>query len=59
MALGGKVYDAINGIFRDHFADGLKVADVGLDESIVLAILYVLEIGEIAGIGKLSRLMIR
>ena len=47
MALGGKGYDAINRIFRDHFADGLKVADVGLDESIVLAILYVLEIGRL------------
>ena len=52
MALGGKMDDTIDGIFTDHLAHRLQVADVSLDEDIVRFILYILEIGEVTRIGK-------
>jgi len=55
MALSGKMDDAVDGIFRNHLADGLKIADVGFDETIIGTVLDVLEVGKITGIGQLVK----
>ena len=53
MALGGEVDDAIDMFILHQFIDPFKVADVHLDKAVVRLVLYVLQVGEVAGIGQL------
>ena len=53
MGLGGEVDDAVDLFVLHQFVDAVEVADVHLDELVVLLVLDVLQVGEIAGIGQL------
>ena len=53
VALGGEVDYAVDLIFLHYPAHLVKVCYVGLHEGIVGAVLDVLEVGEVAGIGEL------
>ena len=48
MTLGGKMYNAVDFMFYDYATHLVKISDIGLDKCIVGAILYILEIGEVA-----------
>jgi hypothetical protein len=52
MTLGGKMYNAIYLMLYDYASHLVKIGDIGLDKCIVGAILYILEIGEVTGIGE-------
>ncbi len=52
MALGGEVYDAVNVVVSHNATHRVEISDVGLDKCIVRFVLYVFEVGEIAGVGK-------
>ena len=52
MGFGGKVDDAVNLLVLHQLVEGVKVADVHLDELIVRLVLYVLEIGQVAGVSE-------
>ena len=53
MALGGKVDYAVDAVFRHKALHCPVVANVGLDEHVVLLALYVLEVGKVARIRQL------
>ncbi len=50
VALGGKMYDAVHFVFLHQRKHTVIVTYVGAHEGVVGTVLYVLEIGEIAGI---------
>ena len=50
MALGSKMYYAVYSVFLHGFKNLLVIHHVSLHKDIVLAALYVLEIGKVAGI---------
>ena len=52
MALGGKVYDAVNLIFPYDAAHLVKVGYVGLNERVVWLVLDILEVGKVACISQ-------
>ena len=52
MALGCQVYDAIHLLLLHEGIEGLEVADVHAHELVVGAVLHVLQVGKIAGIGE-------
>ena len=52
MAFGGQVDHSVDIVLAEHFADGVVVADVGLDEGVVRSIFDVSQVGQIAGIGQ-------
>ena len=53
MALGGKVYDAVDVFVLHQLIDTVEVADVHLDEAVVRLVLDVLQVSEVAGVGQL------
>ncbi len=53
MALGGKVYDAVNFIFGHHLPHLVEVGDVTFDENIIRRPLDVGEVGKVAGVCEL------
>ena len=50
MTLGSKVDDAVDVVFLHQAHYELEVADVALYECVVVAVLYVLEVGEVSRI---------
>lgn len=52
MALGGKVYYAIDIVLLNQGEHSVKVTNVGTDESVVTALLHILEVGEVASVCK-------
>ena len=52
VAFGGQVDHSVDIVLAEHFADGVVVADVGLDEGVVRSIFDVSQVGQIAGIGQ-------
>ena len=52
VAFGGEVDDAVDLLFAHQCEDAVEVADVHLDEAVVGLVFDVLEVGEVAGIGK-------
>ncbi len=52
MTLGSEMDDAVDFVLRDDAAHLVEVSDVGFDEGIVGFVLDILQIGEVAGIGK-------
>ena len=53
MRLSRKMNNALDVIFLKDLVDGLCVADICLDERIVVSVLNVLQVLEVARIGKL------
>ena len=52
MAFGGQVDDAVHVVFLHELHDAVEVADVRLDEGVVRAVLDVLQVGQVAGVGQ-------
>ena len=48
-----KVDDAVDFVVDHEFVHRVKVADVGLDEGVVLLVFNVLEVGKVAGVCEL------
>lgn len=53
MGLSREMYDSVNFLILHKLVEGLKVADIHLDELVVRSILDVLEIRKVASIGQL------
>ena len=53
MALGSQVDDAIDLLLLHELVEGVEVADVHLHKLVVGAVLNVLQVSEVAGIGQL------
>ena len=53
MAFGGQMDDAVDAVRAYDAAHFFQVGNIGLDERIVGLPFYVLEVGEVAGIGQL------
>lgn len=56
MAFCREVDDSVDLILAHDGADRVNVTDVCLDESIIRTILYVMEIGEVSGVGELVQI---
>ena len=56
VGLGGQMDNAVYLLVLHELVEGIKVADVHLDELVVGLILYVLEVGKVAGIGQLVKI---
>lgn len=52
VAFRGQVDDAVHVILLHHATHAIEVADVHSDEAVVGAVLYVLEIGQVAGVSE-------
>ncbi len=52
MAFGGEVDDAVYVVFCDYAAHFVEIGYIGLDETVVRTVFDVLEVCEVAGIGK-------
>ena len=55
MALGSKMDDAVNLFVLNELAEVGEVADIHLHELIVGLVLYVFQVGKVAGVGKLIK----
>ena len=53
MALGSKMYDAVNLLVLHELVESVEVADVHLDKLVVRLVLDILKVGEVASIGEL------
>ena len=53
VALGCKVDYSVHVVVLHQLLYSLIIADVGLDEHVVLLVLHVLQVGKVAGIGQL------
>ena len=52
MGLGGEVDDAVDVLFLEELQDAVEIADVEADETVVRAVLDVLQVREVAGVGQ-------
>ena len=52
MALGCQVDDAVHVFVLHQLIEGIKVADVHLDETIVGTVLNIFEVGKVARVGQ-------
>ena len=52
MALCCEMYHTVNIVLRKDLADGFLVADIGLHESVIVALLHILQILQVARIGQ-------
>ena len=55
MALGSKVYDAVDMLILHQLVESIEITDVHLNELIVWTILDVLEVGKVTSIRKLVK----
>ena len=55
MALGSKVYDAVDMLILHQLVESIEITDVHLNELIVWTILDVLKVGKVTGIRKLVK----
>ena len=52
MAFGGEVDDAVDMVFCDYAAHFVEIGYIGLDKAVVRTVFDILEVCEVAGIGK-------
>lgn len=55
MAFGSQVDNAVDPLFLHQTVEGVEITDVHLHEPVVGAVLYVLQVGQIAGVGQLVK----
>ena len=52
MTFGSKMDDAVNPMLLHKGQDGIKITDVCLHKGIIGPVLYVLQVGKVAGVGQ-------